>query len=760
MGVYNVNWGTSPLTFAGVQRVYTRQRWSDAWTFQGNLWCEQASWTVLPAIPTAQLVLHYGTVIAHGGTGQQQQAKLNIRGYYVRIQFDAGDGTLTWYGFVDEVVDEKGGSSGDATGKQTFICYGMVQMLAHHFMIASKWWDQPNTAVRTSGSSIPFNENGRPNRTKTIPESGPSHMFIPRAPINTLAGGVKPFDEAQFWSTQKILKYIEQYLSPVDKDGTRRIPIRFDALTLAPDWDRPTIETEGRSVLSLIYQLINPDRMLLISTTVDEAPATDEVVLKLHSTSGTAFNLPNGVAILANADSVTLATEAAQDTHVVIQSSTSELVHQVVCRGAKRQTCLTVQVQQGAGTEEGLAEGWTIALEDDYEAGGSNEVGYDALSLSEKWQLNHLVRSRAEFEDVYSTFVLYPKWNRAVNTTPGSLSWVFQQPNKSFDEGATPPDPEAEKYVEYFPYWSAIKISPVLPFKENFDYTGKAPPEDDLAETEFRTPYVLFQRPMDGHFLQAEKMSDGDNPQFSVGVDLTKDEQGLKLDVLGTWQHVIADTAFVGVPADPDFGGLPDYDYFDAYFTISLTDDRFAEARYPEDKDLPANIDVIRRLVLYVGDGYEMTRVLDGTSIDIDNAGARVTTDPDLTTEGDFLRNSFTDLESVARSSFVWFGTDRKVVRLSSARPTSLIAPGMMVVNVDGELNINTVLTEITMSSPLGEDLQVQESTYALTTGLGELDPLAYAPDPRRSRLARVRRAQAASRARAANIGPGRQGVV
>ena len=104
-----INWGTSALTFAGAQRVYVRQRWADDWELQPQLWCEEATWSLLPAMPSAMLSLRYGRVIQHGATEWSTQSKLAIGGWYVKIEFDAADGMLTWVGFIDQLADEQGG---------------------------------------------------------------------------------------------------------------------------------------------------------------------------------------------------------------------------------------------------------------------------------------------------------------------------------------------------------------------------------------------------------------------------------------------------------------------------------------------------------------------------------------------------------------------------------------------------------------------------------------------------------------------------
>jgi len=240
-----INWGTSSLTFAGAQRVYIKQRWADEWVLQPNLWCEEASWSLLPAMPTASFSLRYGKVLPHGQSTWTTQAKLAIGGWYIRVEFDCADGTISWIGFIDQLADEQGGIAGGiATGVQRFVAMSMAQILAYEFMTRSKWHDEPNTTLRWSGSAIAFNQGGKPNRTDADdPEGADSHVFCPTAPKNW--SGDTPWTTAKFWSSRDIAAYLIAYAMPVDSSDATLIPFRIDNLTSIPDWDRPVIETEG-----------------------------------------------------------------------------------------------------------------------------------------------------------------------------------------------------------------------------------------------------------------------------------------------------------------------------------------------------------------------------------------------------------------------------------------------------------------------------------------------------------------------------------
>lgn len=742
--------GTGFLSEAGGQRVYIRQRWADSWTLQPNLYCEQVTWSLLPSMPTASLVYYYGRIMPQGSLGYVTHQKVDLRGYYVKIEIECSDGNLVWYGFIDEQNDERGGTSvvSTGTGKQTFVCYSMVQMLEHTYMTSSKWWDQPNTTLRTSGSSITFNAKGMPNRTSAIPSAASSYVFVPRAPKNRLAGANKPWNDASYWSSADILDYVENYLAPQDSTGAVKIPIAFvdaDATSAVPDWDRPTIQTEGRSVLSLINQIVNPARLMQISVTVNEATTPNTVTMNIHSLSATVLTLPNGETHPANKYPLTITSDGAHDTNTSIRASTTRLSHQVIVKGAKRESCLTAQIAK-SGTEKIFAEGWTSAQESEYNTAASTQSGYNALTTTDKRQWDAMYRAKDSLDDVFKTFVIYPKWNGYSISGIGAIGWVFAEKNPTYDPNAFLPDPDAYEWNQYYPYWQEINISPNLPFKIGFDYSGfDNPGEADDGEAGYRTPYVIFKRPgsQPEEYLQAEKMSNGEDPSFSVGVGITKEGQGITLDVLGTHQHSIAATRFTALPADQEVG---DWDYLDAYLTVSLTEDRYAEGRYPADADLSSSVDVIRQRVIYAGDGYKLARVLPETIVDVDNNGFPIRTKPGLTTSGEFLQDDTPKLKTLARLAGAWYLVDRKVFTLRSARPSAKIFVGQLLTQADNE-TIQTVVSQIAINTPIGEGGPAQAVSYELQTALGEVDPLQFIPDSNQRRRGRRMRRTGGGRA-------------
>ena len=712
-----INWGTSALTFTGAQRVYVRQRWVDDWELQPQLWCEEATWSLLPAMPSAMLSLRYGRVIQHGATEWSTQSKLAIGGWYVKIEFDAADGMLTWVGFIDQLADEQGGiTAGIATGTQRFVAQSMAQILAYEFMTRSKWHDEPNTELRWSGSAITFNQGGKPNRTDAADaEDAESYVFCPTVPKNWSTA--TPWTKAKFWTSRNIAEYLIAYATPVDSEDEKLIPFRIDNIESIPDWDRPTLETEGKSILAILEELVNASRLLQFSTLVDESESPAVVVLKVHSLSATALSLPDSETHPANNQPLQLITVAAHDTNITTQASVTSLVNQVVVKGSKRETCFTAQV---AKTAQCLLPGWNTTEEDAYNDAASGEAGYGALSTTEQKRLNQVVRSRQKLNDVFKTFVINPAWDFVVSTY------------KVFENTDT---------TRYFPWWNDITVSPSLPLKEGIQYeVADVVEADHRATVEYRPPYVLFKRPATSQYLQAEKMADGVDPKFAVSVGLAKDNNGITLDVNGERQDAIATVDFIPLAVDDDKG----WNYYDAKLTISLTEDRFIEYAYPTSDDLPGTIDAIRRKIFYAGDAYKKIIVLPDTAVDVDNAGAIEGIDISNIESGGFGTNTLIDdsdkLESIGKIAAAWYLVPRQILRLSSARPTAAAAVGMLIQSINASTahaaTINTVVSEIRLSTPLAD--RAVPVSFSLTTAMGELDPLQFLPPAPIAKIAKV----------------------
>jgi hypothetical protein len=217
------------------------------------------------------------------------------------------------------------------------------------------------------------------------------------------------------------------------------------------------------------------------------------------------------------------------------------------------------------------------------------------------------------------------------------------------------------------------------------------------------------------------------DPAFSVEVGISKDGQGLTLDVSGAEQHAIAHTRFVALPVDYTDGG--DWDYKDTWITIALNEDRFAEYAFPPEEDLPTR-DAVRRKIIYAGESYKLIADAGETAFDIDNDGALRRTGATTPPTQNFFNDDRPKLQALGQIAASWFLVPRQILRLVSARPSATPLVGQLVAYVNPgtphEALINSVVSEIRLSMPRAETLSA--SSYSLVTALGELNPLAFDP--------------------------------
>jgi hypothetical protein len=233
-------------------------------------------------------------------------------------------------------------------------------------------------------------------------------------------------------------------------------------------------------------------------------------------------------------------------------------------------------------------------------------------------------------------------------------------------------------------------------------------------------------------------MANIDNdPSFSVAVGIEYDGKCFSLEVQGAEQHAIAHGQFTALPVDRTTTELGSWTYRDAQCTMHVEEDRFVEAKYPDDADLPSTLDAIRRKVFYAGAAYQLIDVLQATPVDVDDDGELKTV---TTAGGAYLRDDREKLKSLALLAASWWLVPRKVARIVSARPSATPLVGQLLTAINPGTShadvINTVISEIRLATPLAENSPALPAMYSITTAMGELDPLAFSPAPPQQILA------------------------
>lgn len=690
----------SGLSFSGAATVFTKARWEDDWTEQPSMTVERVTWSLWPSMPVAEVSYKYGKVLYPGDTTYTTVTKSDFLGYFIKLEIEAEDGDLLWVGFIDEEADYQGGIDSTVSfGRQLLTCYSLSQVLGYQRMTQSFWWDAAATAVRSSGSAIAFNAGGKPNRTSTKPSGQPSHLFDPDELL------------AAFWTSRDITEYLVAHHMPKDSDGVLAIEWEIENLTLLPNWDKPSIETDRSTVLQILNTVI--DRRFFLSAWdgyVDDA-GDQTATINLVSLAVTDVDLGSSRTIPAATTQHDVVLWSDPATTATVQTSASGMYHQVIARGARRTATCSFNVG------DGLYKSWSDTAADVYNAAASTLPSYAVLGSYQRHRMNAIAREDPLLQHVYRILEL--------RHTDDFADDLFSE--LVFRDDATPPN-------KHHAFFGMIEIEPTLPFYHGADYSDDAIENIaslTITQKTLRLPLVMIERPDFGGDpiysavgqIGQKWLINGanDDAWFSIDVSLPERKRGLILDVNGAPQHVIAGTQFVKLDDDVDPASL--WDIATTHATVTLRDDRYIEVSEPEDPDV--EVDVLRKLVIDLGDGWRRDYVVPGTIVAVDSDGTF------KRSEGGFVRDDSAELRSIAKSAAAWYTRQRAKLLLVSSRVSAVLRVGDLVKKINPttgqEATINTTISEISLV--LGESpSQAQAARYSVATSNAELDPLIFLP--------------------------------
>lgn len=663
-----INFNTaSKYADAPAHRVYTRSAWADLWTEQPSLACIQCTWNAAPDRSTAVIVRDYGRVLQPGGTATADLTPVSLEGSFVLIEWDTDEQVSSvpvinyWLGVIDGKADAPDGPSDGtipASGRQSFTCYGMERLL-QVAPVLDTVWDDDGASARSGGATA-FNQGGKPNRSADV-ITDETYVFD------------HDTENAEFWSSRDIINHLLFYHLPTDDRNVASIPWELANASIVPDWDAPEIETEGMTVWDIINRLLD-SRMLLgwgvgfDNTTLAVAPfsiAASSVTLADKS-------------FAANATQHTLTYSADPLTIGEITVDRSDMVDQVIVRGARRVSVCTVRVDDG-----GLEAGWSTGEEDDYNEGFSGDGGYAALAVLAKRDANDRVRRDPLLADVFS-LLNFP------------AAWTYTVKDGLTDENVFDPESGTDPHV---PYRGAVRLLPRLPFIYGVDYSG------DVADDPARVngdlePLVTFAKPgasgkvIDTKAIGQSVKTHPDNNQtidYVVSVEPDPEKLALRLSVHGNHQHMIAGSDYTAL-ADDDVAEAH-WDILTASATVALTDDRYCEVVQPS---TAPTTDVVRRRVFHVGDSYQQIYIVPGTVVGVDAA------DAEKTSNGGYLRDDSAKLNYLALLLKEYHTNPRTSLTLRTYRRTSTMSVGDMVASANGT-TVGAVITRIQIDSPIGD---------------------------------------------------------
>lgn len=621
--------------------VYAKATWAGAWTEVPNLKALECQWNAAPQFNSALLRWDLGPIIMPGDSAPTLFGPWIGRGQFIRVDWLCDDGVsiLRWVGFADAAQWPT-----EQWGSQHIACYGLERALALTPIVDRVWRDDGGTLYR---SQVPPTFNGGSGlhvsglRSAELADTDPDvYAFAP-------AGA----DDGELWSTRQIVRYLLSYHLPTGNFGVASIPWSIDQLTQLPDWDAPTVHTLGRTVWDVLVELITPQRQL--GFTVGSDGSTCYLRCFTHLASPLVVG-SNTLPANPRQHSLAFTPDALTDVQLADVGGGFD---QVICRGARRQTICTLRY----GTE--LDKDWTAGDETAYEAAASGEAGYGALSESQKQQRNAAARARKP--QVYRRMKLDAEWDFTIDADP-----IF--------EGNE--NPHAVRILERLPIVA-----------DGRDWSGAVDPLDfTRSETLDRPLLVVWEDPtdtldyVDNAALEQLTPHLEETLEFSFTVRPAAWERGVELIVDGGPQHAIAAGDFTGQAVDVDVSDLLDFQTM--LCTVAIEEDRYCEARYPADESLGI-ADVIRRLVVDCGPGYQQIRIHADTVTGVDAAG-------DLTTsDGGVLVDDTAALQTIARVIAAGAVLTRKTVRWSTLRRSAAVVVGDLIVTAAGATVVAPVVS-------------------------------------------------------------------
>ena len=709
------NIDTTALTFLPSTQpvtVYTAATWGAGFVARPDMQVIERTWAAAPAVSSAALEYRYGSVMLPGAKTFAPYSKITARGYFVLIAQAADDGGpgLYWLGYAESPsADERVLShSGDpASGVQTIPCLGMEMLLEYGTINSTVHLDpDDDTLWKRKYLGGTFNRQLKGNRFTTkieVTASGPTaHVFQ------------NPFPTARdWWSSRDIIEHLYYFHLPTGSGVAGTIPWTIPSAAMVPNWDRPEIATNGRSVASVLNELLGPDRMLgwKIEPIVSggSPPAVTAVQIVPYTRAASAITLPSVGTLPVNADVSTFGSVGDPMTDTAIDVDSSESVDQVVVQGPR---------EIGVCTIRPISEfnyGWTSAEESEYEAASSGDAGWAALKKFKQQEYNYVFRSQDKYRDVFSYFIIRPDWNGLSD----DIDNVF------LPDGID----------DYIPFLENVEVMEHLPMFSGVDYSGDPEAVDETRGRRLIPMQTFVEKPDDATFYMRlatattrpvgwTRYQKANSIQFDI--DVVPDNirgPGFRMNVSGAPQHAIVGSLFTGNSADEPqsiYGGI---DHRKMLITCALLGDRRPFHA------LPASVssDVVRRKVITLEHpGLQHVHIASATVVNIDRDG-----DP-LYSDGGVLRDPALILQALATLAYNQYVLPRYRVRIETGRILGRVRVGSLLSIVNGE-TVNSVIREIKIrtdvtevDSPPSQSMTIDASTNQVDL----VDLVGRIPDP------------------------------
>ncbi|MDM4015864.1 hypothetical protein [Roseiconus lacunae] len=697
---------TYPLA-TSYQRVWiwTRLDWADDWTPRPDLIPIEVVFRAGPQPDTATLRYRYGFTMQPGDLQPTLYQRIGNVRFYVLIRIDCDDGEpRDFLGRSTPPKTEQHAAARQTlpeTGIQRVEVVGLMDSLNRCPVLSTVHEVKPNgDLARSKNVGSTFNEDAKGNRTTAkkaldvdAESTGDAYAF---GDINNAA--------KSFWSSRDIAEHLCTFHLPTPHDGALLdgldpevdIPWTIGGLSALPDWDRPELQTEGRTTGDLLNALCPASKLLGFrvrpvvthpALAVDQTPFTDGVALpsvdqvriEFFTHAASAITLPNVGTVPANPAVYDIELASDPKSPTTISEDHAETVDQIQILGPRELAVVTLR----AAADAELVPDWSAGQESQYATGGSGESGYATMSPSEQRIVDDRIRDAPNLAPVYSRLKLVDEWDGTAEAED-----VFVP-----EDGTT-----------HVPYTGLCQIADRLPLYEGVDYFGAVTGIDESDGLKRIPNIYTLENPSTAVRERVEQLgqttsgNNDDTPDlrpFGVSIAPTQ-PLGLELSVTGGPRHAIAGSSFSGTAADLEqtvFGG---YDYRTLQATVALIGNRRPAIYVPAEVTDPL---ITRKVITIDHPSLQLVHIAVGAVVDIDGAGAPVTSD------GGLLRDPSDLLTALATIVADYVLQPRRKVTIRTDRRLSDLAVGDLIRSVDTyDDDINAPIAEIRITIPESAD--------------------------------------------------------
>ena len=768
---------------APVAKVYTSTDLREAnFTLVAYLRLEQLRIVCGPEIDQAQFSYIYGDIIREDQQTVAYYPPIDLAGKFVKIQIDdtvyaedfsSSSGTTTenlpikWYGRIEHNEQTSAGSrdlinagsssssgssssasSPHARGTQHFTAFGLLRLLEQEIidtsyvdLTASASSSSSSTNLYTVYTGLPFNSDPggqfvrRGNRSAAKINGSYVYSWEPRG-----------FDT---WSAHNAVEYLLAHQVPLKNGGSQANVWRLDSDIDFLDWYDIDVKTNGRTVKSVIDELIPRQRG--IGYCVDFDSSNDQIVLHAFTFTNVDISLPSGKTLKANPNQRSLDFEHALD---VIDATVTDTMlsayHRIIARGEKRTVTFTSKISLGAANGNAIHPAWSTDDEAEYINGASSSLDYSSLTTVQKQARNAIYRSSPRLEEVYRKFKLNQtrdlatRWNCLIQD-PLGVEMTYH--HLRGDQSVTPYNDVWTSGPNTSDYVPSLRVLRSLPLYENYDYSDtklstfsygtafsadKHPtfiPPFVFAKTSTITSgssssasptyrYEMLDR------LHRSWASAGDRT-WSARITINDTEPGFEINA--SVPHFLAGVSTVGwaVMADHENHSInKGIAYTDCLATICV--ELNEHVQWEEVLAEPKNNAPEQVLIIPVH-GARFDYVIPYTIVDIKDGI------PVQTTSGGFAKNDMVRLRSIAKAAAQWYSQERQTLDLAFRQMRGMFTIGWLITDIGqrydrrdgfgssssaGLTSINTPITGITYTMGHG----TEAGHTRLETGFVNLD--------------------------------------